>query len=584
MVNKLAHHVQGFTPKAIEVVKAQRNARFIKTMDLNAHAVKALAIWKHNNPQGIISYRQYFGAETEGHHPNLSIWQDLCDQISNSVKDATPKGLVQAVYLPYNEIAPYAGTSLNEYVQLMPRMADHLRKRFSDYGNMKVIGGNWSVTTPHPMDTWDTIATALPHLDFLCLHRYSKPNLREGHNWLYDFGDIYRHLERKGRSPLPPLILGEFGIDGALWTNSSMSREMRFRGWRHFVSPQEYATQLREANIKLQEYLFVFAACVFNLDQYPPKDWESYLYSNYQEIVDVFSEDVNPGLKLKRYEEDEDMVQPKSLYTEWREDPSNEWPVGTDVEFKEFKAHAMRLTGRSMIQDGQAYQMGYPRPPQAPQQPQQPVKVQTPPPKPRASKRAYLDTLASLLQVDRKALQAVIDIESGGRAFDNGKPIIRFELHVFWKSLTSEEKSLASKNFRMVEGMAKWHNGAHEINFGDGAWHKIHTGSQSDEWNAINLASLTNREKTFRSCSFGAFQIMGFHHRKLYYESAEAMYHGFAVSEAVQAWGFVCFIMSNKAMLSALQRGDYDEFAKYYNGSGAAKRYGKLIRSRIARL
>ena len=589
MTTKLAHHVQGFTSAAIEAVKAQKNAALIKTMDLRPHAVDTLGIWKQNNPNGIVSYRRWFGAHTEGHDANLSIWKEICEELANHVNNNTPKGFVDAIYLPYNEIAPYAGPSLDEYVDIMPRMSDYLRNQFVSYGNVKIIGGNWSVTTPHPITTWDTISTALPHLDYLCLHRYSKPTLRDGHNYLYDFEGIYSYLRNRGHNP-PPLILGEFGIDGALWTDSSMPREQRYRGWQDFVSPEDLANQLRDVDVILQKLSYVIAACFFNLDQYPPVDWESYLYANYPEVVNAFIGKNYSGVKVKKYE-DPIMTTPKSnvqsLYEEWRSDSNNTWPKGTDVEFREFKAHAARLSGRESIRDSQAYQMGYPRPQQATQAPQQGVEAQqavSPKVPSLGADKAYIGTLAELLSVDEKALQAVMAIESGGRSFENGKPIIRFELHIFFSKLNDEEKELATKNFRILSSMPKWNNAAHEINFGNNVWNKIHTGSQSDEWNAINIASLTNKEIALQSCSIGAFQIMGFHFESLYYQSAEDMYHGFAVSEAVQAWGFVCFILNNKAMLRALQQKNYVEFARFYNGSGQAERYGRMISDRVARM
>ena len=285
MLSKLGFHVQGATPKAIEAVTSQRGATGIKIMDLQSWAVDALQIWKRNNPGGLVTYRMWIGEEAEGANANLERWKEYCDKLSSYVKEYAPNGLVDAVYVPFNEVAPY---NVDRYAELLPTMCDYLRQQFVHHGGMQVIGGNFSVTTPHPIQLWDKMGSALASMDYLCLHRYSKTSLREGHEWLYDFEQIYARFRSRGFAT-PKLILGEFGIDGALWTDGSMSREERFRGWQAFMSSQEMAAQFQEAHLRLQNNPDVLFAAVFNLDQYPPIDWGSYLYANYPDIIRVFS-------------------------------------------------------------------------------------------------------------------------------------------------------------------------------------------------------------------------------------------------------------------------------------------------------
>ena len=372
MLGKLGFHVQGFTHAAISAVKGQRNVAGIKTMDLQPWAVETLQEWKRNNPGGLVTYRYYVGPDAEGAGANLERWKEFCDRLATYVKKNAPNGLVDAVYIPFNEVAPY---NVDRYAELHPIMCDYLREQFLYYGGMKVIGGNFSVTTPHPIELWDKMGAALESMDYLCLHRYSKTSLREGNEWLFDFEQIYARLKSKGFAT-PKLILGEFGIDGALWTDGTMSDAERFKGWHAFQSPENFATELQEAHLRLYNNPDVLFAAVFNLDQYPPKNWDSYLYANVSEVVNVFQGPTAEQLAARTSQSPPSApppsdptgppaqqppdppvaeVQPVSdlpdwihpdiaiNWRQWREDDRNTWPRGTQKEKDEFWEHAARI-------------------------------------------------------------------------------------------------------------------------------------------------------------------------------------------------------------------------------------------------
>ncbi|MDE0634190.1 MAG: N-acetylmuramidase domain-containing protein [Caldilineaceae bacterium] len=574
-MTKLAYHVQGFTPAATAAVTAQRNARMIKTMDLQPWAIDALKVWKKNNPGGIVTYRHYIGEEAEGPNAQLERWREFCNRLIVYLKENAPPNLVDAVYLPFNEIAPYGGAALDRYVELMPQMADHLR-RASDWHNydLKIIGGNWSVTTPHPPEAWHGIAPAFPSLDYLCLHRYSKRSLQEEQDTLYDFEEIYRNLRARGQRP-PPLILGEFGVDGALWTDASMPREERYKGWQAFMPAAEYAQQLAGADARLQALDFVHSAAVFNLDQYPPVDWGSYLYAEQPEIVTVFSRpdgagavrpvevpapppvmQTEPGLPPWLHN---DLA---ALWRQWRGDDRNEWVPGTDREKKEFWAHAGRV-GVDVSRYGEP--------------------VETPaadaaPARPDGGPVAdSVGTIARWMARETGAApalwQAVIDIETGGAGLtDDGYPICRFELAQWRRRNGGGAWAQAAPHF---EGEQTWQGDDDLVNM-DGAWRPIH-GDQAFRRSVIAFAStFGNRDEAFACSSWGLFQLMGWHHALAGYATAEAMAQAFAESEEVQAAGYLKWAQARGAV-AALKRGDLAGFVRIHNGNGQVARVTVLL-------
>lgn len=95
-----------------------------------------------------------------------------------------------------------------------------------------------------------------------------------------------------------------------------------------------------------------------------------------------------------------------------------------------------------------------------------------------------------------KQIRAVAKVESGGSAFDSkGRPKILFERHLF---------------HRMTGGRftpAPFSNPAYG-------------GYSEDSWMKLAYAAGKNPEVAFSSCSWGRFQVLGSHWRKLGYASA----------------------------------------------------------------
>ena len=160
--------------------------------------------------------------------------------------------------------------------------------------------------------------------------------------------------------------------------------------------------------------------------------------------------------------------------------------------------------------------------------------------------------------------EAIMAVESGGRSHGpDGDLLIRFEAHIFKAQLGND--ALWGRYFR--HGARPWEGQEWRAHEGE-AWRTLHTGNQRDEWAAYDFARALSPEAATRSISMGAPQIMGFNHARIGYPSAEAMRRAFERSAAVQALGFVNFVLGDSALVAAVQARDWRSIARIYNGPG----------------
>ena len=172
--------------------------------------------------------------------------------------------------------------------------------------------------------------------------------------------------------------------------------------------------------------------------------------------------------------------------------------------------------------------------------------------------------------IDPQVLEAILQIESGGQALsDDGRPIIRFEAHIFKQQLGND--ALFAQHFRY--GQPVWTQ--RSMNDGSG-WKSIEEGGQARQWEAFDLAASLNYEAAAQSISMGAPQIMGFNHASIGYPSATAMLEAFG-SEPVQIIAFINFILGRASLASAVRNKDWREVARIYNGSGNVDHYASLL-------
>ena len=175
--------------------------------------------------------------------------------------------------------------------------------------------------------------------------------------------------------------------------------------------------------------------------------------------------------------------------------------------------------------------------------------------------------------IDPRVAQAILKIESGGHTHgEDGRPIIRFEAHIFKSQLGND--ALWAQHFR-TDSARPWVDQMWRRNE-SATWQPIHTGKQADEWEVFDFASLWDEEAACRSVSMGSAQIMGFNHARIGYPSAGKMLVSFEDAQ-LQTIGFINFCLSDPALMDAMRRRDWRTVAARYNGTGAVDTYSKLL-------
>ncbi|MFM0181766.1 N-acetylmuramidase family protein [Paraburkholderia aspalathi] len=164
---------------------------------------------------------------------------------------------------------------------------------------------------------------------------------------------------------------------------------------------------------------------------------------------------------------------------------------------------------------------------------------------------------ADALGVQVAAIRAVNEVESRGQGFlPDGRPVILFERHVFYKRLKArgiDADALAAKYPNVVS--------AERGGYAGGA----------AEYVRLATAERINADAACESASWGAFQIMGYHWKALTYSSVDEFVSRMQRCEADHLDAFVRFIAADTALLSALKGRKWAAFAKGYNGPDYAR-------------
>jgi hypothetical protein len=189
-----------------------------------------------------------------------------------------------------------------------------------------------------------------------------------------------------------------------------------------------------------------------------------------------------------------------------------------------------------------------------------------------------VDVLAAKNGLDPIAVLAVWYVESGGRSFTVGRPIIRFENHKFFQFWGHDHAAQFDRHFQFGGrgGIAGSSSKNHKFRkTTTGSWATFH-GNQTKEYEVLDFAtSLANREEACLSMSMGGPQIMGFNHDVCGYSSATDMFDAFAQDERWHVLGFFDFVQSKKLM-DEIRGKKWIDFGARYNGDGPT--YGPLLR------
>ncbi|WMN19834.1 N-acetylmuramidase family protein [Pseudomonas piscis] len=177
-------------------------------------------------------------------------------------------------------------------------------------------------------------------------------------------------------------------------------------------------------------------------------------------------------------------------------------------------------------------------------------------------RNADLVSAAQRLDLPLASVYAVNEVESNGKGFfANGKPAILFERHIMYRQLRTPRHpgDDPTELKRHAGELAAQYPAI--INPSAGGY----TGGTA-EHQRLATARLIDDTAALESASWGAFQIMGFHWKRLGYASVQEFAAAMAASESQQFDAFVRFIEADPALHKALKARKWAEFARLYNG------------------
>ena len=156
---------------------------------------------------------------------------------------------------------------------------------------------------------------------------------------------------------------------------------------------------------------------------------------------------------------------------------------------------------------------------------------------------------AAALGCEVAVIKAIIDVESRGGFFADGRPKILFERHRF---------------SRLTAG--RFDAGHPDVSSPTPGGYK----GGPAEYDRLGEAILLDRGAALKSASWGAFQIMGDNFGVAGFADVESFVRAMCRSETDQLRAFIGFVRGN-GLAEALQRHDWEGFARAYNGPGFKK-------------
>jgi hypothetical protein len=177
-------------------------------------------------------------------------------------------------------------------------------------------------------------------------------------------------------------------------------------------------------------------------------------------------------------------------------------------------------------------------------------------------KHADLVNAAQRLDMPLANIYAVNEVESKGRGFlDIDKPVILFERHIMYRRLSKVRHE--SDNHTDLKRRADQLAAAHPAIVNPKAGGYV---GGAAEHQRLGSARVLNDMAALESASWGAFQIMGFHWKRLGYASVQDFVAAMSANESQQFDAFVRFIETDPTLYKALKTRQWAVFAKHYNG------------------
>ena len=193
-----------------------------------------------------------------------------------------------------------------------------------------------------------------------------------------------------------------------------------------------------------------------------------------------------------------------------------------------------------------------------------------------------IEALADKAGINVKDVLGIITQETNANIDPYARMTIRFEAHKFAQAIDPSLQAQFDQHFQYNHARGLGYKGQ-KFN-ATGApddWHSLHpTGGPKDQdinWEAFNYAYGMDPEAAAASISMGPGQVMGFNHDTVGYASAVEMYNALKDGAYNQFSAMTDFIGAHEAMKKDLNDGDYDAFAKAYNGGIPG--YGENVKS-----
>lgn len=170
--------------------------------------------------------------------------------------------------------------------------------------------------------------------------------------------------------------------------------------------------------------------------------------------------------------------------------------------------------------------------------------------------QADLQAAADRLSLPIATVMAVNNVESKGQGFqDADRPVILYERHIAYKRIaaisTDSALFLASRYPNLINPKPGGYSGGT-------AEHNRLANARQITADYPGIAD--------ESCSWGLFQIMGYHWQTLGYVNIRQFVAAMSDSEAGQLDAFVRFIEADPALHKALKAKKWADFARGYNG------------------
>lgn len=170
---------------------------------------------------------------------------------------------------------------------------------------------------------------------------------------------------------------------------------------------------------------------------------------------------------------------------------------------------------------------------------------------------AAIERAAADLDAPVSHILAIAQVESAGAGFlPDGRPKILYERHVMYRRL----KDIGMNADQLADAYPALVNPRRGGYMGD-----------AFEWGRLRSARMIHDGCAVESCSWGTFQIMGYHWASLGYEIIDQFEGTMHRNEDAHLDALVRFILADPKLHAALKAGKWPTVARLYNGPAYAE-------------